>query len=85
MKGLVYAALLGLTSFVFTSCEAPPPGRVVFDESNNADEVVREYLEIDEESLEGYKVIPVTTTSIRNPQDSTKVYVPNHEKAANFE
>jgi hypothetical protein len=85
MKGFVYAAFLGLTAFVFSSCEAPPPGRVVFDESNNADEVIREYLEINEDALEGYKVIPVTTTSIRNPQDSTKVYVPDYEKAANFD
>jgi len=45
---------------------------------------VREYLNVDEDELEGYDVIKITTTAVRNPQDSTEVYVPHYQRAANF-
>jgi|GEM_PF-2655678 len=76
--------VFAVVALIGTSCEAPPPGTVVFNEDTNADEVVREYLNVDEDELEGYDVIKITTTAVRNPQDSTEVYVPHYQRAANF-
>lgn len=84
MVSLRFFTLL-VVSFLLVQCETPPPGTVVFDGENNADEVVMEYHGISKDDLEGYKIIPIETQSIRNPQDSTAVYVPRIHEAANFQ
>jgi hypothetical protein len=84
MKIFKYLTLSFIAVLTLVSCETPPPGTVVFDEDSDQDEVVREYLNVDEESLEGYNIIKITTTAVRNPQDSTEVYVPHYQRRANF-
>lgn len=72
-------------SLAFTQCTAPPPGTVVFDGDNDADAVVMDYHGIEEDDLEGYKIIKIETQSVRNPQDTTSLYIPDLGGYANFQ
>lgn len=84
MKKQLRISLIAALPLILSQCTAPPPGTVVFDGEGNPDDVVMEYHGISEDDLAGHKVIKIETQSIRNPQDTTAVYVPDYERAANF-
>lgn len=85
MLKLRTAVLSVFTLLLFTQCETPPPGSVVFDGDNDADAVVRDYLNINEEEFAGHKIIPIPTQHLRNSGDTSEVYVPNYDQAAKFD
>lgn len=85
MLKLRTAVLSVFALLLFTQCEAPPPGSVVFDGDNDADAVVREYLHINEEEFAGHKIIPIPTQHLRNSGDTSEVYVPSYGQEAKFD
>ena len=79
------AALSVFAILLFAQCETPPPGSVVFDGDNDPDEVVREYLDINEEEFAGHTMIPIPTQHLRQPGDTAEMYVPRVGQAAKFD
>lgn len=71
MRTIFNSGLVLVLFLVLSSCEAPPPGTVVFDGKNNPDDVVMEYHGFTKDDLDGHKVLKVETKSLRNPDDTT--------------